>query len=77
MHRIANHVSSRQLGGMIMPDALADLARFIAAGLPATDSRAKPLLEALFGGRYHQRFASQAGIRDPLTTTGGFIRSPA
>jgi len=58
---------------MIMPDALADLARFIAAGLPTTDSRAKPLLEALFGGRYHQRFASQAGIRDPLTTAGGFI----
>ena len=57
-----------------MPDALTDLAQFIAAGIPgASDVKAKPLLEALFGGRYHQRFASQASIRDPLTTAGGFI----
>jgi len=50
-----------------MADALTELSEFIARGLPAPEGGARPLLEALFGGRYHQRFQSQAAIRDPLS----------
>lgn len=50
-----------------MADALTELSELIAHGLPAPEGGARPLLDALFGGRYHQRFASQAATRDPLT----------
>jgi 5-methylcytosine-specific restriction protein B len=50
-----------------MADALTHLAAAIAQGLPAPAGGARPLLEALFGGRYHKQHGSHVGIRDPLT----------
>lgn len=49
-----------------MADALTQLAATVAQGLPAPAGGARPLLEALFGGRYHKQYAKQAAIRDPL-----------
>lgn len=51
-----------------MSDALMSLSQLIAGGLPAPDGGAAPLLEALFGNRYHQRFLNQTAIRDPLSS---------
>ncbi|MFZ5825374.1 MAG: McrB family protein [Bacillota bacterium] len=49
-----------------MSDALTELATAIAQGLPAPEGGVRPLLEELFGGRYHARHRNQVGIRDPL-----------
>lgn len=49
-----------------MSDALTPLATAIAQGLPVPDGGVRPLLEELFGGRYHARYRNQVGIRDPL-----------
>lgn len=49
-----------------MADVLTELSQLIAGGLPVPEDTARSLLEALFGNRYHQRFSSQASIRDTL-----------
>jgi len=50
-----------------MADALTELSKLIAGGLPAPEGGARPRLEALFGNRYYQRFSNQVSIRDPLS----------
>lgn len=55
-----------------MNDALGALAEAIAKGLPVQGNRARPLLEELFGGRYHKRFFSgESQIRDALSLAVG------
>ncbi|MBM3298445.1 MAG: AAA family ATPase [Deltaproteobacteria bacterium] len=51
-----------------MSDSLAALANFISRGRGSDDSAARPLLEALFGERYHKRHHAKGGtgIRDAL-----------
>ncbi|WP_374712414.1 McrB family protein [Symbiobacterium terraclitae] len=49
-----------------MADALTHLASAIAQGLPEPPGGVRPLLEALFGGRYHKTAQRYAAIRDPL-----------
>lgn len=49
-----------------MADALAQLAAAIARGLPEPSGGVRPLLEALFGGRYHKNEQRHAAIRDPM-----------
>lgn len=49
-----------------MEDALGQLAGFIAQGLATPENGARPLLDALFGGRYHRRHVDQTQIRDVL-----------
>lgn len=56
-----------------MAEVLTDLAELIASGLADGEGKAKPVLEALFGGRYYQRFHEDQAIRDRLNTKGGFI----
>lgn len=48
-----------------MADALTNLAAVIAQGLPAAGG-VRPLLEDLFGGRYHKNQQNQVAIRDPI-----------
>lgn len=49
-----------------MSDALTQLALVIARGLPEPPGGVRPLLEALFGGRYHKAAQRHAAIRDPM-----------
>jgi len=53
-----------------MADPLGELTDFIRAGLGDTEDRARPLLEALFGGRYHKRHFDSAMLRDALGLAG-------
>lgn len=49
-----------------MSDSIAELAKFIRQGRGAEETAARPLLEALFGERYHKRHLPKGGIRDAL-----------
>jgi len=49
-----------------MPDVLTQLAAAIAQGLPEPPGGVRPLLEALFGNRYHKNAQRYAAVRDPL-----------
>ncbi len=53
-----------------MADALTELAEFIRLGRTEADGKAKELLGALFGGRYHKNCAKDALIRDALGLAG-------
>jgi 5-methylcytosine-specific restriction protein B len=55
-----------------MPDSdeLGHLASAIARGLPAPSNGARPLLETLFGTRYHKRDFDKAIIRDAFSLAG-------
>jgi 5-methylcytosine-specific restriction enzyme B len=55
-----------------MNDALTVLSTVIAQGQAAPEKKARPLLEALFGGRYHKRFnEGETQIRDALNLDQG------
>ncbi len=54
-------------GGNNPLDALASL---ISVGLPGPSSGAKPLLEALFGGRYHKTSLAPTILRDAYALAG-------
>lgn len=47
-------------------DAMASLVELVRSGSTDGDNIGRAALEALFGGRYHQRFKSKTGIRDAL-----------
>lgn len=49
-----------------MGDSLADLSELIASGLQDPSNAARPVLEALFGTRYHKRHLDKTSIRDAL-----------
>ena len=49
-----------------MSDSIGELAEFIRRGRAGDDMAARPLLEALFGQRYHKRHFSKSGVRDAL-----------
>jgi len=54
-----------------MADSIERLAEFIQGGRPGDDSAARPLLEALFGERYHKRHFAKSGVRDALKLGAG------
>lgn len=58
-------------GEIFVADALHVLADFIRLGRTDSDGKAKELLSALFGGRYHKNCAKDALIRDALSLAGG------
>src|SRR5215472_377991 len=47
------------------------LALVIRSGLPAPENGAKPLLEGLFGGRYHKQHLVPTILRDPYALASG------
>jgi 5-methylcytosine-specific restriction protein B len=51
--------------------ALHALASLISSGLPAPERGARPLLEALFGGRYHKRYFEPTAVRDAYALATG------
>ncbi len=51
--------------------ALQTLASLISSGLPAPEGGARPLLEALFGGRYHRRYFEPTAVRDAYALASG------
>ena len=54
-----------------MADVLGELSEFIRRGLVNTEDKARPLLEALFGGRYYGKHLVGASmIRDVLALGG-------
>lgn len=53
-----------------MGESLTALATVISRGLPGPEDGARPLLEALFGGRYHKRHHVPTLIRDALLLAG-------
>jgi hypothetical protein len=53
-----------------MTATLAELTDFIRLGRTHPDGKAKDLLGALFGGRYHKNCAKDALIRDALSLAG-------
>ncbi len=53
-----------------MADSLSDLAEFIRLGRTDSDGKARDLLTALFGGRYHKNCAKDVLIRDALGLAG-------
>lgn len=53
-----------------MTDVLRQLSEGIAAGLPGPEGGARPLLEGLFGGRYHRRHHVPTVVRDALALAG-------
>lgn len=53
-----------------MPDALSSLTELIRRGLAGPSAGARPVLEALFGGRYHKRHHEPSVIRDAFALAG-------
>jgi len=53
-----------------MADALTELTDFIRLGRTDLDGKAKELLGALFGCRYHKSCAKDALVRDALSLAG-------
>ena len=49
-----------------MSDSISAQAEFIRRGRDGEDLAARPLLEALFGERYHKRHHAKSGVRDAL-----------
>jgi 5-methylcytosine-specific restriction protein B len=52
-------------------DALEAVASMIRGGLPPPEGGARPLLKALFGGRYHQRYLEPTILRDAFALANG------
>jgi 5-methylcytosine-specific restriction enzyme B len=52
-------------------NALEALTSVICAGLPPPEGGARPLLAALFGGRYHQRYFQSTVVRDAFALANG------
>ncbi len=47
-----------------LPDSLDTLAEVIRTGLPGPTGGVRPLIEALFGSRYHQKYLEKSAVRD-------------